>query len=470
MTQKNETKTLLISLLITAGIVSGGVWWLNKQLNLGISLPATIGQSPLNADKQLSSGESSSGEKLLIPTAGTQAKQTGIQAFASGDYATAIAQLTASLRDQKNDPESLIYLNNARIANNKAYHLAVVVPLSNNLDGTQEILRGVAQAQNQLAQSGGIHGTPLRILIINDDNDPKVAQGVAKTLAAKPEILGVVGHWSSEVSLAAGGVYNAEKLVAISPISTSVELSGFSPYIFRTVPSDRFAGSALSRHLVSQLNRKKAAVFFNSKSNYSQSLKNEFTTTLFGDGGAVVAEFDLTAGNFKADNSLNQAISQGAEVLMLAVNSATLDQGLQVIQMNQGRLPVLAGDGAYAPKILQIGKENAVGLIVATPWHLLAHPQTAFVKTANTLWGGDINWRTAMAYDATQALISAIGDQPSPTRESIQQSLTNSNFAANGATGKVRFLLSGDRNQAVQLVKVEPGSRSGFGFDFVPIP
>ena len=155
---------------------------------------------------------------------------------------------------------------------------------------------------------------------------------------------------------------------------------------------------------------------------------------------------------------------------MLAVNSATLDQGLQVIQMNQGRLPMLAGDGAYAPKILQIGKENAVGLIVATPWHLLAHPQTAFVKTANTLWGGDINWRTAMAYDATQALISAIGDQPSPTRESIQQSLTNSNFAANGATGKVRFLLSGDRNQAVQLVKVEPGSRSGFGFDFVPIP
>jgi len=33
----------------------------------------------------------------------------------------------------------------------------------------------------------------------------------------------------------------------------------------------------------------------------------------------------------------------------------------------------------------------------------------------------------------------------------------------------VRFLPSGDRNQSVQLVVVQPGSRSSFGVDFVPI-
>jgi branched-chain amino acid transport system substrate-binding protein len=33
----------------------------------------------------------------------------------------------------------------------------------------------------------------------------------------------------------------------------------------------------------------------------------------------------------------------------------------------------------------------------------------------------------------------------------------------------VRFLPSGDRNQSVQLVIVQPGERSGFGYDFVPV-
>jgi branched-chain amino acid transport system substrate-binding protein len=34
----------------------------------------------------------------------------------------------------------------------------------------------------------------------------------------------------------------------------------------------------------------------------------------------------------------------------------------------------------------------------------------------------------------------------------------------------VRFLPSGDRNAPHVLVRVEPGNRSGTGYDFVPLP
>jgi branched-chain amino acid transport system substrate-binding protein len=73
-----------------------------------------------------------------------------------------------------------------------------------------------------------------------------------------------------------------------------------------------------------------------------------------------------------------------------------------------------------------------------------------------------------MAYDATQALIAAI--KRNPTRQGVQEALSASDFSASGASGEIRFLPSGDRNRAVQLVKIEKGSRSGFGYDFVPIP
>jgi branched-chain amino acid transport system substrate-binding protein len=90
--------------------------------------------------------------------------------------------------------------------------------------------------------------------------------------------------------------------------------------------------------MLTQLKRKKAAVFFNSTSTYSKSLKGEFTTALYGDGGQVVAEYDFASGGFNAGDDVEKAIKEGAEVLMLAPNSATLDKALQVVAVNRNRL------------------------------------------------------------------------------------------------------------------------------------
>jgi branched-chain amino acid transport system substrate-binding protein len=469
MTQKNETKLLLLSLLVTGALLGGGVWWFTQKFN---SSNSENGLSSVTSPDRSNSNQTlddrfSSGERLLISSVGSPQKQQGVEAIASGNFPSAVTALQASLQAQRNDPEALIYLNNARIGTSSSYNIAVAIPLGTDLDGSQEILRGVAQAQNTVNQSGGINGVPLKVIIVNDDNDPEIAQQVAKKLGDNSEILGVVGHWASDVSLGTAPIYEEKKLVAISPISTSVKLSGIGRYVFRTIPSDRFAGSALARFQVNQLQKRKTAVFFNSNSNYSKSLKDEFTTALFGDGGEVIAEFDLARPNFNAATDLQQARQQGAEVLMLATSTATLDQSLQVIQVNDGQLALLGGDDVYTPRVLQIGGRGAVGMVLAIPWHILANPQAEFPRTASQLWGGEVSWRSAMAYDATKALIAAIGQNS--TRDGVQVALSSPGFKAQGAAGDVQFLPSGDRNKAVQLVKIEPGTRSGFQFDFVPV-
>lgn len=202
------------------------------------------------------------------------------------------------------------------------------VPIGTNLNGSSEILRGVAQAQNEINSSGGIKGVPLKVAIANDDNNPQIAQQIASALVNNPDVLGVVGPYASDVTLAAGTVYNSGKLVAISPISTSVKLSGFSPYVFRTVPSDYAAARALANYQVTGLQRKNAAVFLNSQSDYSQSLKSEFVTAVSLAGGQVSSEFDLSNPGFSAAKSVEQATEQGAEVLMLAPDTGELDKAL----------------------------------------------------------------------------------------------------------------------------------------------
>ncbi|MEB3148398.1 MAG: ABC transporter substrate-binding protein [Sphaerospermopsis sp.] len=152
---------------------------------------------------------------------------------------------------------------------------------------------------------------------------------------------------------------------------------------------------------------------------------------------------------------------------MLAANTGIVDKALQVVQVNQQRLKLLAGNGVYTLKTLEIGREQAVGMVLAVPWHIEGDPKSEFPKTSRKLWGADVSWRTALAYDATKAFIAALGKDP--TRSGIQKTLVSPGFSATGAGGEIRFLPSGDRNTSVQLVKIVPGSRSRTGYDFEPI-
>ncbi|HHP7244024.1 MAG TPA: ABC transporter substrate-binding protein, partial [Elainellaceae cyanobacterium] len=306
MSQKNELPGLVISLLITLVLIGGGVWWIANQTNLGRFLsadrPSSESASPGtgnfdspttgNLTDQISE-RISIGQTIVVAEPASDEKQAGVEAIAQSDYRSAIAQFEAALRQNSNDPETLIYLNNARIGTEPSHTVAVAVPAATAVNPASEILRGVAQAQQEINQANGIDGVPLRVAIASDDNDPAIATQIAQALAQNQEVLGVVGHFGSETTLAASEVYEREQLVVISPTSTSTRLSDAGNYVFRTVPSDRFTATTLSRYLVNTLQRQNAALYFNAESDYSQSLKNEFTTALYSDGGQIIAEFDL---------------------------------------------------------------------------------------------------------------------------------------------------------------------------------
>jgi branched-chain amino acid transport system substrate-binding protein len=458
MSQKNETAVLVLALLLTVGIVGGGVWWFN---NSGVKTTTA------NPSENSSKDRITFGEKSFTPGEISQLKKEGVQAFTAKSYDKAIANLTNALKLKRNDPEALIFLNNARIGSAKSYSIVTSVPIGTDPNGSLEILRGIAQAQNQINNSGGVKGVLLKVGIANDDDNPEISKQIAASLVKNPEVLGVVGPITSDATLAAGTIYTSGQLVAISPTSTSVKISNFSRYVFRTVPSDFMAARSLANYMVRTLQKKNAVVFFNSQSKYSQSLKTEFVSSVLLEGGQVSSEFDLSTADFSAAKSLEQATKQSAEVLMLAANTETLDKALQVVQINQKKLTLLAGDDVYSAKTLEIGREQAVGMVLAVPWHIDSNPNSDFPQKSRQLWGADVSWRTALAYDATVAIIAAL--ERNPTRVGIQQVLASSDFSASGASGAIRFLPSGDRNAPVQLVKIVPGSRSRTGYDFQPV-
>lgn len=468
MAKRNELPALIISLLVTAGLLAGGAWWLREKFFSGgnnVAPTATLSGGQ-RGSANITGADGSLGQSLLPGTPST-AKQKGLDALAAGDYAAAQVEFTAALQENRNDPESLIYLNNAKIGEDAAYTIAVVMPVGPALNPTLEVWRGVAQAQQEINELGGINGTPLRVLLLNDEGKPDTATAIATALVNNPDVLGVVGHYSSDVSLAAAEVYESGQLPMVSPTSTAVKIADAGEYIFRTVPSDRLAAATLSRHVREQLKEQKAVVFYDSQSAYSRSVKQEFTTELLSSGGQVVKDFDVKDSGFSASRSLQEAKQAGAEVIMLALTTDTLDTAaFQIIAVNDSELPLVGSDDLYNIKVLDTGSD-ALGLTVAVPWHILSHEQSGFVSSSRALWGGDVSWRTVTAYDAVQALISGLSVEP--TRRGIVETIGESGFSTEGATDTIGFFPSGDRNQPSQLVEVAEGNRSGTGFDYVPV-
>jgi branched-chain amino acid transport system substrate-binding protein len=463
MSQKNDTPALILAFLVTIGLIGGGLFFFAKPFVQGLS---SGGAGQVN-NPSGSGGKISAGEVAIVPNPSSE-KQRGIEAMKAGKFPEAVTAFESALQANGNDPEARIYLNNARIGQGESLTIAIAVPIDTDVNGAAEMLRGVAQVQQETNQANGINGKPLKVLIANDQGTPEGATAIANQLVQQSNVMGVVGHFSSGMSLAAGKVYEAGGLVMISPVSTSTALTGFGKYIFRTVPSDSVAAQALADYALNNLKATKTAVFYNSNSLYSKSLYQAFTDKMNASPDASTPqEFDFSASGFNPRQSYDQAVQQGANAIVLFADTGTLDPALAIVQANAKKLPMLAGDDVYSPKVLQQGQANASGMIIAVPWHILSDPQSAYAKSSQQLWKGTVNWRTAMSDDAAVALVEAL--KRNPSRSGLRDALVAADFAPQGATGAVRFRTSGDRVQKVQLVTVEPGTRSGSGFDFVPL-
>ncbi len=131
------------------------------------------------------------------------------------------------------------------------------------------------------------------------------------------EVLGVVGHYYSSRTLAAGKTYEDNQLVAIA-LSSSTEIENFSDYVFRTSPGDDSTAQALADHMLTKWGKKKVAIFYDPNSKYSMSLRKEFVRAVNFFGGQVVMQSDWSVENFDANHEVTEAIDRGAEVIELA--------------------------------------------------------------------------------------------------------------------------------------------------------
>lgn len=168
------------------------------------------------------------------------------------------------------------------------FRVGGILPLTGNLAflGPPEVA-GVGLAVSDINAAGGVDGAKAchNVEDSGDSTDMSVSTASAGTLvASKPSV--VIGAASSSVSLNVVDTFADNKIVEISPANTAVDLSGYSPFYFRTAPPDGVQGNALGTLISTDGYSKVGFLVFNDT--YGTGLRNAIEDTVKAAGGSCV--------------------------------------------------------------------------------------------------------------------------------------------------------------------------------------
>lgn len=423
----------------------------------------------------------SCGEEILDPLSRGSIRNRAAEQFQQRKSIKALNNYHKSWQKERRDAETLIYYNNALLdANNIDYHtISIAVPLSSDPDQAinsssvaQDFLRGIAQAQTEVNLSLGVDhpdidsqlslfnflthrrvspgkNKGLKVIIADDGNNDQQAQQMAQDISDTKNILGVVGHYTSQMTLKTIDIYQQKNLPQVSYGSTTKDLTEDpQTNFFRVVYTNKEEAATLLKYTQqSKLKDKKIAIFYNPSSPYSNRLKIELENQikdLNQEDISIVKRFDLAdEEGFSVNSALKQLDELGVTICFLIPDGQitnSLAKSIEVLKQDNGQRLMLGGNVLINSKVRQIETEQPLNLILSTFWHPTAAKESKFQQQSKRLWGTNVNGGTAMSYDATLALIEAIKRQPNPNRKGTIKQLTSKDFSvSNGATGEIFF-------------------------------
>lgn len=315
-------------------------------------------------------------------------------------------------------------------------------------------------AAEEINASGGINGRRLVLVTRDDYADPDSAVFVAGDLYDSG-VSAVVGHLYSGETLAAAPVYNGgtHPVPAISPSSSSPELTAAGKYTYRICPSDLAHGAELAHWVRDRLHLTHGSLLY-LNDEYGRGIRQAFVAEFLRLGGAVQS-IDPYLGDKPDVGPYLDRLARGNQPEFIVV-AGNLDEAEEIIRQARKRgltMPVLGGDGLDG---IQEAGPLADGVYYSSSYfaNLPTDANRRFVAAYRAKYPDAAlpNQTAAATYDAVYLLREVIA-KVGTDRESVRRALDGVGTktpAFEGVTGTVAFDAAGDvstQNVYIGLVR-----------------
>lgn len=287
----------------------------------------------------------------------------------------------------------------------------------------------------------GINGKKITVDFQDDKNSIKEAVNIFNTFTKINDYPIVFGSAGSSVSEALVPISLKEKVILISPISGSANLSDDKwIYFFRTIPSDDQQAKKLAEWVVSDGVKNVAVIYTNNK--WGKPLSESFIKIFKEHGGNIVFE----EGTPENVSDFKTIILKLKQKNFDAIISPTYPKegGLLIKQIKELGIntKLYGGDNWGAPEFLKIAGSAAEGVNFTFPSDSKSPLWNEFVKKYQTTYGEEPDIIAAYAYDAASAIVEAIKRANLISADEIRKQLLMLSFE--GVTGNISFKENGD--------------------------
>ncbi len=327
--------------------------------------------------------------------------------------------------------------------------------------------QGIELAVEEINREGGILGRELEILKRDDEGSLKKGLVVAKRFAENPDMVAVIGHYNSYISVPASTLYEYYGLLMLSPTSTGAKLTGQGlRRVFRIVPHTVAFGTALADFCRRQGYRN--MMIYNENIEFGKDLATAFDRET--DERGITIQDRLTYEAISGPRNFRKDLRYWKETFTFDAIflAGTLPEAALFIleARKQGiMVPIVAG-GIDSPELLRLLGAGEDNIFIGTTFQPGEERKEvkAFVDAFSKKYQTAPDTAAALGYDAVKTLAAAMEVVGTSIPDRVAETLRSSKEWP-GVTGLHIFDEKGDvEGPSISIKRVHQGRFEHFPF------
>jgi branched-chain amino acid transport system substrate-binding protein len=358
----------------------------------------------------------------------------------------------------------------------RTLEIGLIAPLSGPLSSVGRAVRDSAQlAVDEANTEGTVAGWRLVLHSIDDQGDPNAGVQAATTLAATRPVVGVIGPAQSSVARQVAPILSTDHVAEISPATADPTLTRGDQYrsdpqrpypsFFRVIPTDEAQANYAADFAIRSL-QARTAYLIDDQQTYGLTLVDEFAREFARLGGRVITTVGLPLGQKDTGALIADIARTAPDLVYFGGQESAASQLLKQMRLTGQPPTFLGGDVLLDPDFVKAVGSGA-GRVYATQLgapvrrmpggnrFLVAHAAAGYGRTAST--------DSALAYDATNVLLSAVGSVVSGHRtldEGARAAIIDAvqRTSTSGVSGSISFDRYGDTtSRVITMYQLEDG-------------
>ena len=326
-------------------------------------------------------------------------------------------------------------------AQGKTIAIGYMLPLTGEFSQYGERFRNSATlALDEFRAANRMPGANVAIKYEDTRSDPRESVNVARKFVDDPQIVAVLGDFTSSASMAAAEVFKEAGMPQLSQSASHPDFLKISKWQFRDITTQAQEGPFMATWMFESNLRRVAVICI--QNDWGQSVAAYFNAKFEQLGGKVLVTefFNPGTRDFRAIlTKIARERPDGVYLGMFYEDGAALLQQRRQLGM---RMPFYGTGSLYEPRLVELaGKEAVDGLRISTSFAADSdEPRIrAFVQEYTRRFNSAPNMFSAVAFDSVNIMLAAIVRAgPNATRAQVRDELARTRDFP-GVTGLTTF-------------------------------